>query len=191
MFTTTLLLALVVGAATAYFVVPYLVRAFFRYKGTRVITCPETKMQALVEIDARHAALTSIVTKADIRLESCSRWPLRQECGQECLASIEGLPPDCLVQGVLMKWYRDKNCVYCGRKFEQVHWTDHKPALQSHDGKLIDWSEVRMSELEQTLSSNLPVCWDCYIAQSFRLEHPELVVYRPWVQGRSQEPNRH
>jgi hypothetical protein len=24
------------------------------------------------------------------------------------------------------------------------------------------------------------VCWNCYIAQSFAIEHPELVVYRPW-----------
>jgi len=189
--TTILLLVLVVGLATAYFVIPYLLRAYLRYKGTRVVTCPETKAQALVEIDARHAAFTSIVTKADIRLESCSRWPLRQDCGQECLATLEGLPQDCLVQGVLMKWYRDKNCVYCGKKFEEVHWIDHKPALQSPEGKIMEWSEVQLKELEQTLASNLPVCWDCYITQSFRHEHPELVVYRPWVDGRSQQTNRH
>jgi hypothetical protein len=29
----------------------------------------------------------------------------------------------------------------------------------------------------------MPVCWGCYVAQSFRREHPELVVYRPWRDG--------
>jgi hypothetical protein len=30
------------------------------------------------------------------------------------------------------------------------------------------------------LETHLPVCWDCYIAQSFVREHPDQVVYRPW-----------
>lgn len=185
MLTTTSLLLLILAIATAYFVIPYLLRAYTRYKGTRIITCPETKTQAVVEIDAKHAALTSIVTKPDIRLESCSRWPLRKDCGQECLASLEGVPHDCLVQGVLMKWYRDKNCVYCGKHFGEVHWTDHKPALQSPDGSLLDWSKVQLEELDRTLATSKAVCWDCYITQSFRLEHPDLVVYRPHVGDRS------
>jgi hypothetical protein len=29
------------------------------------------------------------------------------------------------------------------------------------------------------LETHLAVCWNCYIAQSFRLNHPEMVVYRP------------
>jgi hypothetical protein len=33
------------------------------------------------------------------------------------------------------------------------------------------------------LETHLPVCWDCYIAQSFVREHPDLVVYRPWRNG--------
>jgi hypothetical protein len=30
------------------------------------------------------------------------------------------------------------------------------------------------------LETHRPVCWNCYIAQFFRHEHPDLVVYRPW-----------
>jgi hypothetical protein len=33
------------------------------------------------------------------------------------------------------------------------------------------------------LQTHLPVCWDCYIAQTFRLEHPDMVVFRPWPHG--------
>jgi hypothetical protein len=91
---------------------------------------------------------------------------------------------------MLMKWYRDKNCVYCGKKFEEVHWIDHKPALQSPDGTLLEWNDVEFDELGRTLISHSPVCWDCYITQSFKREHPELVVYRPWVNGREQQTEK-
>jgi hypothetical protein len=33
------------------------------------------------------------------------------------------------------------------------------------------------------LQTHLPVCWDCYIAQTFRRDHPDMVVYRPWRNG--------
>ena len=29
------------------------------------------------------------------------------------------------------------------------------------------------------MGTHLPVCWNCHIAESFRREHPELVVDRP------------
>lgn len=190
MLTTSFLIVGVLVAASVLFVLPYLLRAYSRFQGTRVVTCPETKAQALVEIDAAHAAITSVVTKPDIRLEHCSRWPMREDCGQECLLTLEDVPHDCLVQGVLMKWYTDKKCVYCGKEFGEVHWTDHKPALQSPEGKLLAWNEVQFEGLDRTLVTHSPVCWDCYITQSFKREHPELVVYRPWVDGRPQDTHK-
>jgi hypothetical protein len=33
------------------------------------------------------------------------------------------------------------------------------------------------------LGTHMPVCWNCYIAQKFRLDHPDMVVYRPWQKG--------
>lgn len=183
-------LLLLLAGATVYFVIPYLFRAYSRYQGSRIVVCPETNNQALVEIDATHAALTSVFTTPDIRLENCSRWPIRQDCGQECLARLEGIESECLVQGVLMKWYRGKACVYCGKEFTDIHWLDHKPALQTAAGGLLDWSKVDLKDLEKTLASDLPVCWDCYITQSFRLEHPDLVVYRPWINDRSSSAGR-
>ena len=101
---------------------------------------------------------------------------------------------DCLVRSVLAKWYTGKSCVYCGKQFGEVQWIDHKPALLSPDGLLMDWNKVELQSLPTVLESHLPVCWDCYIAQSFLKEHPELVVYRPWQHGHSEQgdkPQRH
>jgi hypothetical protein len=174
----------IVAIATAlYFGVRWLVKSYSRYRGTRIVTCPETGRPALVEVDALRASLTSTVGLPLVQLQSCSRWPIKEQCGQECLVNLDVTPGECLVSGVLMRWYQGKNCVYCGRPFGLVHWTDHKPALQDADGNLLKWNAVAIANLPTVLESHMPVCWDCYITQSFRLEHPELVVYRPWRKG--------
>jgi hypothetical protein len=174
------LIAIIAIAAALWFGIRWLVRSSSRYRGTRIVTCPETKAPTVVEVDSLYATLTSIVGLPDIRLRECSRWPIREQCGQECLMDLDVAPEKCLVSGVLMRWYRDKNCVYCKKAFSELHWVDHRPALMNTDGKLVSWNEVNLDELREVLETHSPVCWDCYIAQSFRLDHPDLVVYRPW-----------
>jgi hypothetical protein len=80
---TTALIVTVLVVIALYFGVRYLVRAFQRYQGTRIVTCPETGRPAIVEVDAIHAALTSAAGIPDIRIENCWRWPLKENCGQE------------------------------------------------------------------------------------------------------------
>ena len=157
-----------------------IVRSSSRFRGSRIVTCPETNKPTIVEVDALHASLTSAVGLPDIRLKDCSRWPIKEQCGQECLMDLDVAPEGCLVSGVLMRWYRDKNCVYCRKAFPELHWVDHRPALLSADGKLLAWNEVQLDQLRNVLESYAPVCWDCYIAQTFRHDHPDLVVIRPW-----------
>ena len=178
--TAAYFIVIVILATALYFGIRWLVRACSRYRGIKVVACPETGRPAVVEVDALHASITSIVSRPDIRLDTCSRWPMKNECGQECLANLDVAPGECLVSGVLMRWYRGKNCVYCDKPAEELHWMDHKPVLQTPGGNLVKWSEVPVENLSMVLKTHLPVCWDCYIAQSFQKDHPDLVVYRPW-----------
>ena len=177
------LIAIIAIAAALWFGIRWLVRSFSKYRGSRIVTCPETKKPAIVEVDSLHASLTSTVGLPDIRLEECSRWPIKEQCGQECLTDLDVTPKRCLVSGVLMRWYHDKKCVYCGEGFSELHWVDHRPALLSPDGKLAGWNEVNLDKLRNVLETYSPVCWDCYVAQKFRLDHPDLVVFRPWRNG--------
>jgi len=173
----------VLVAAGLFFGIRYFVRAYVRYRDSRLIICPENGEAAMVEVDAVHAALTSALGQPDIRLQNCWRWPIHRGCGQECLVQLDVAPAECLARGVLMRSYEFKSCHYCGRPFEQVHLLDHKPALLSPEGKLVDWNEAAMKDLQIVLATYKPVCWDCYIAQSFVRDHPELVVYRPWQES--------
>jgi len=165
--------------ASLFLGIRYFVRAYVRFRDSRLIICPQNGEATIVEVDAVHAALTSPLGQPDIRLQNCGRWPIHQACGQECLLQLDVAPPECLIRSVLMRWYEAKACIYCGKHFEQIHLLEHKPALQSLDGQLLDWGKLRATDFQTEMNNYKPVCWDCYIAQSFVRDHPELVVYRP------------
>lgn len=165
--------------AAIYFAIRYFIRARQKFSGEQVIICPETGKQAMVEVDARHAAITSLLGQTDLRLENCWRWPLKQDCGQECLLQLDVAPAECLVRSVLEKWYRDKDCAFCARPFGDINLIDHKPALLNPEGVTLEWKEIPVSTVMDVIATHLPVCWDCHIAQSFRRQHAELVVERP------------
>jgi hypothetical protein len=178
MYTVAGWLILIAAVALVLYVGYRLVRSTARYRGSRVVTCPETKEPVLVEVDALHASLTEMVGLPDIRLENCTRWPMKQDCGQECLMNLHVAPEQCMVSGVLMRWYRDKQCVYCKTAFPELHWIDHRPGIRSPEGRLLAWEEIHLDELQNVLDTHLPVCWTCYVTQKFQAEHPELVVMR-------------
>lgn len=178
MVTLAYVFAAAVFVALLYFGIRYFVSARKKFGGGQVIVCPETGAGAMVEVDADHAALTSLIGKPDIRLESCSRWPLNRECGQECLIQLAVAPPECLVRGVLMQWYKGKRCAFCLRVFDEQHLIAHKPALLNAEGITREWGEISLPDLMMTLDNDQPVCWNCHIAQTFRREHPDLVVDR-------------
>jgi hypothetical protein len=157
----------------------FLARSYRKFRGTRVITCPETGCPEAVEVDAKHAAATSVAGETELRLTSCSRWPERQGCGQECLAQIEAAPAECLVRTMLVEWYRGSTCAFCRREIPEIHWSDRKPALLTPERQTIEWSDVRPKDLPRVFATHQRVCWDCHIAQSFRARFPGLAVDRP------------
>ena len=80
---TLLTLYLVVAVAAGIglaFLCRAVVRAYVRYRGRRVVTCPETEQYAAVDVDAIHAAVSSLSGVPQLRLTSCSRWPEREGC---------------------------------------------------------------------------------------------------------------
>ena len=169
---------LIIAIAVLYFVVPRAAGTYFKYRGRRVITCPETRAPAAIEVDAKHAAVTAAASYPDLRLKSCSRWPEREDCGQECLLQVELSPKDCLVRSILTNWYDGKRCVSCGRQFGEIRWSDHKPALLSPEGITLDWNEIAPEKVPELLVTHFPVCWDCHITETFCRRQPEMIVDR-------------
>ncbi len=156
-----------------------LVAAWAAFRGVRIVVCPETREMVAVEVDARHAALSAPQGRPHLRLESCTRWPERKDCGQECLGQVESAPEACLLRNILNDWYEGKACAFCGRELAPIEWHDHKPALLSPEGRLVDWTGFPPEQVIDVLARHRPVCWNCRVTEGFRREHPELVTDRP------------
>ena len=153
-------------------------RAYLKYRGNRVVTCPETKKPVSVRVDPRLAASTAVKGETHLRLQSCTRWPERENCEQECLSQIEASPEGCLVQKMLADWYADRFCALCRKEFGRIHRSDHKPALLTPDRRLIEWDEFPPETLPNVLATSEPVCRDCSVAKRFYEQFPELVTER-------------
>ncbi|HET7213108.1 MAG TPA: hypothetical protein VJW77_07035 [Terriglobia bacterium] len=153
---------------------------YFRFRGERLVTCPETHTTAAVELDAKEAARTSLTQKPRMQLSGCSRWPQRKDCGQECLGEIERSPSDCLVRNIVINWFEEKSCVFCGKSMAEVKewWVDHKPALLTPEKRIVVWNEFAAEQLPELFQRCEPVCWSCATTEKFRKEHPDLVSER-------------
>jgi hypothetical protein len=173
-------LTLVIAAAAILIVgVRRALRTYLKFRGRRLVSCPETHKPAAVRVAAGNVALKATVGIAQLSLRECSRWPEKEACGQECLAQIQEAPNACLVWTIINRWYQGQNCAYCHKPFGEIHWHDHPPALVDYERRTVQWNEIPAEKLQEALGTHRPVCWNCHIAETFRHEHPELVVERP------------
>ena len=169
---------LVVAAVWPLYRLVVAARTYFRFRGERLVICPETNRAASVHVAAGKAAVKTFAGMGRVRLDECSRWPERAGCGQDCLSQVEADPASCLVWNIVHQWYAGKKCAKCGKPFTHINWHDHRPALLDSEGKTVQWTEVPPEELPAYFATHWPVCWNCHIGESFRREHPELVTDR-------------
>ena len=168
------LIGLAVGAFVA--VVAYVVgRRVVANRGARLVECPENKQPAAVDVTAVKVALGG-----RLELSDCSRWPEKASCGRECLAQIERSPDGCLVRTLVTNWYQGKSCGVCGKPVGHIDWLERQPALMDRSGVARPWQDVAPETLPDVLATHTAVCFDCYVAETFRREHPELVLDNPW-----------
>src|SRR5581483_5567634 len=144
--------------------------------GVRLVTCPETGRPAAVTFDRTHATVTAMVEdRPDVQLRSCTRWPERGACEQPCVP--DAIMPDASTEHIVSKWAADRRCVYCRKPLHDAPF-GHHIALRSSDCVTTEWPDVAPDHLADALASDLPVCWDCHVVETFRRVHPELVTDR-------------
>lgn len=169
--TTTKLFSLAFLVMIAGFVVCRVIPAlqtYFLYRGKRLVICPETARTETVDVAARTAAANSFLGWTALRLDRCSRWPERQDCGQECIKQITAESANCLPWNIVSSWYFGQRCVFCGKRFSVLRHFDHVPALLREDGATFEWNQILPQQLPQIFSTAKPVCWNCHIAETFR-----------------------
>jgi hypothetical protein len=176
---TITLIALLVLAPPLALLAVLAFRTWRAYRGVRVITCPETRRPAAVKVDATHAAATMFRDRVDLRLNSCTRWPERSGCDQDCLAQIEADPNETRLETILNDCVVGARCVLCRRRIPPLTRLGHRPAFRAPDGTTIGVDEVAPERIYEFSGTHDRVCWDCHVAETFRRKYPDLVIDRP------------
>lgn len=162
---TTAIIAVV--ALAAAILLALVLRAVVRFRGTRVVTCPETNAPVAVEIDLRVAALTAAVGDPVFLVTDCSRWPEKRGCDRACLRQIEDAPEECLIRKMVERWHEGRGCVLCRRPIPPIPRRGRKSVLLAADGRLVEWADVAPEQLAGVLATHLPLCGDCLIFANF------------------------
>ncbi len=157
------------------------IAAYIRMRGTRLVTCPESKQTAAVTVDAAHSALSGVFHPSDIQISACSRWPARPECDQACAREIARAPKRTTTFQMMAQWYAGKPCGICGRDMPPLSHFGPEAGLMSVTSPevvTVAWTDVPPQQLPKMLPTHLPVCSSCHLMTWLRHEHPDLVVDR-------------
>jgi len=161
--------------------------AWRRWRGVRLVTCPETSRAAAVTIDTRHAAATAIFENApELRLATCSRWAARAACRQPCLLDLARAGDAAKVDTLAARWYSGRTCVLCGKRIERPTSRARPPAVLGRDGVTMEWPSIPADQLLDAFAARAAVCWDCHLTQSFRHLYPDLYIDRTGPTSRRQ-----
>ena len=79
----------IAALGTLYVVLPVVTDAYRRFRGTKVVTCPETDALCEIRLDVHRAAASMAFGPPDLKVTRCSRWPERHYCDQGCAKQVE------------------------------------------------------------------------------------------------------
>lgn len=154
-------------------------RTWWRFRGARVVICPETGQPAGVTVDAGHAATTAVWEKADIRLASCSRWPERGNCDQPCCAQIEAAPAETRTKTMAKTFFAGKLCAICANRIAPPDAATLQPGfIHPHNREVKAWDEIAPANLPEAIEFWRPLCANCTLAESFRQRFHDRVTDR-------------
>ncbi len=133
---------------------------YHREPTKQVVVCPETKKRAEVEVDRRHALLTLLKNQKELRLKTCSHWPERADCDEDCLAQLEIGP---LTELVLGKWCEGKSCAICAVPIKRTDWQRGRAAtVDVVNHLLVQLRDMDWEQLPMILDQHEPLCWKCH-----------------------------
>lgn len=149
-------------------------QSYFRNRGRRSVICPENREPVTVETDDNFAFRTALRGQEHERLQSCSRWPEKGDCGQECLAQVDPTPEN--LERLLRKWYEGKNCAICERALTPADWRRSRLALLNEKGKLFELRHMELGEIPSVLDKMTPLCWNCHQEERARQAEPTRML---------------
>ena len=149
-------------------------QSYFRNRGRRTVVCPDNHEPVTVELDNKFAFTTALRGEEHERLQSCSRWPDKHDCGQECLAQVNPSPEN--LERLLHKWYQGKSCAICKHPLTPADWRRSRLALLNENQKLFELRHMHFDEIPSALDHMAPLCWNCHQEERARQAVPPRIL---------------
>ena len=147
---------------------------YYRNRGRQTVACPETGEPVEVEVDRKFALSSSLRGQEHSRLQSCSRWPEKDDCGQECLEQLEDSPEN--IDRFLTKWYEGKTCAICERALAPSDWRRSRLAVLNQQAQLFELRHMFLETLQSALQDMRPLCWNCHQEERERQPVPARML---------------
>lgn len=135
-------------------------RTYFDNRGRRRVICPTDHQRAAVEIDPKFALQTAMRGREESRVQTCSHWPEKGTCGQECLAQVEATPDS--LERLFTRWFDGKPCSICSRTLTPADWRFGRVGFLSEEGKLVGLRQIDFTDLGVMDDPKRPLCWSCH-----------------------------
>src|SRR5579864_506912 len=117
-------------------------RAFRAFRGMRVLTCPENRQPAAVELKGWHAGVGAVIGNPALQVRKCSRWPERAGCDQACIREVRTAPATGLIQTIVMNWCQYNRCACCGAPLAKLRVGPHQPHLIDRELRIFEWKQI-------------------------------------------------
>ena len=149
-------------------------QSYFQNRGRQPAICPENGEPVDIELDNKYSFWTALRGQEHARLQSCTRWPEKGDCGQECMAQIDPSPEN--VERLMLSWHKDKVCAICTRAITPSDWRRGRLAWLDKQHKLIELRQVNLRQLQSELEEMRPLCWTCHQEERVRQAVPPRVL---------------
>jgi hypothetical protein len=92
---------------------------------------------------------------------------------------VRGNPHDPAATAELKHFFEGKSCASCNRPIPPVQAGQMRPGLvDPNTHQTMAWNQIPTANLAATLRSHQAICSNCLTLETFRQQHPELVVDR-------------
>jgi hypothetical protein len=137
----------------------------------RTIKCPKSDQDCEIELDRKHALLSTLEGKRELCVKTCEQWPEQADCAQACVLQIE--PSPAVLARIFSQWYEGKSCARCMTRLQPEDW-DHGHVAVLCGGQLVELREVPLEKLPQALVGCVPLCIGCHEQELANLPTPEM-----------------
>ena len=149
-------------------------QSYFQNRDRQSAICPENGEPVDIEIDRTYSFWTALRGQEHSRLQSCTLWPEKGDCGQECLAQVDPSPEN--VERLMLGWYQGKMCAICTRAISPADWRRGRLAWLDEQHELVEIRQVNLKQLQLALEQMRPLCWICHQEERVRQAVPPRLL---------------